>query len=243
MKRSPAEVDLYLLTFRRSVSNTFGGKIMVRCIAVLLAGTSCAVALTTGVANSRAESGLQTSLGEVTFDGLTIGSTTLNEFIIHCRNRQRARNPKWRRSCRRNGGDGKYGVESFTITGAPNCDAIECDFVNGRLYKISVLYLAQRVDKIGGVDAIVETITSRFGLSSPAVREERSADGDKRTIVYTWESPERSRHFRVGERISLTTHCNIALRVISSAAKLEIVDASAESTLSERRVKNANLGF
>jgi len=245
---------------------------MVRCIAILLAGTSCVLGLTAGAADSTAQSSPQMytnpyvkqlaagvavspdgpdggeqnesgeptkaieadaphqpapgrkSLGSFTFDGLTIGSTTLDEFRAKYR-------PGNKRETyfdsNKDDTDTTNGVEAFIVTGVPNCDAIQCKFLDGTLYEIRIHYNVDRVNKMGGLVSIVEKISSRFELS-PMLAVTTNVKGDDMSI-YTWESPENSRRAE--------------LRVPPTIAILYVVDTRAESILSDRRAKNANLGF
>ncbi len=111
--------------------------------------------------------------------------------------------------------------------GVPNCDGIQCIFLDGTLYEIHIHYYAGRVNKMGGLDSIVGKINSRFGLS-PKVAVTTNVEGDDMSI-HTWESPENSRRAE--------------LRVPPTIAILYVVDTKAESILSDRRAKNVNLGF
>ncbi len=184
------------------------------------------------------------ALGEITIDGLTLGNTSIESFMIHCRNRSQASKPEFRRSCRRTTGDAKHGVESFVVTGLPNCDELHCDFVHGQLSRFGVVYFGGRVNALGGIDAIIQTVTKRFRLPEPHIDTQDLLDGTKGIFV-DWPSAPPARVAVAGEMLTAQKfrHCNVSLRVTARLARLEIADERMGSNLSRQQNADANLGF
>ncbi len=187
---------------------------MKRLMAYLVVGAILTVADGSLAVTARAD-----SLAGFTFDGLVIGRTGLNNI--------RSRYGNMRCSRNENQSDIKHGVEAYVVVDVPNCDGILCEFLDGTLYKIGVIYNARRVNNLGGVDAMMSTITRRYGLS-PTLSQATTTDGKDKTVC-TWESPPDARRAEV--------------TILPSAAILVVVNTSAEAKLQARRVKSVNLGF
>jgi hypothetical protein len=148
-------------------------------------------------------------------DGLVLHETTLQQFKSKYRPTSYIRNHE---SC-----DRKNGVESFTVIPmtAP-CDAILCEFFDGRVFRLTIVYTAERVTRLGGFEGITNTIMMKYG----APTQSGSTTGTNK--VHEWRLPEAKRCARLGDGDSVI---------------FTVWATNAEERLADRRAANTNLGF
>jgi hypothetical protein len=191
---------------------------MIRPMTCVLALTTCFVVQAAGAADPKSD-----SLGSFEFDGLKIGATTLDQFKA----KYRADSLGPRCASNENESDESNGVASVIVIRIPHCDGIVCDFLDGTLYKIDVLYYDRTVEKMGGVVSMVNALNTRFGLE-PKLEQITTRSHEKGTM-HTWNSAGGGRRAE--------------FNIIPTVTRLEVVDTRAEARLNDRRAKNINLGF
>jgi hypothetical protein len=178
----------------------------------------------------------QDSLASFTIDGLKIGDTTLKQFKA-----------KYQGIClspNDSETDMQIGMEEFVVLGIPDelerdgiqgilkCDAVGCGFIDGKLYRIRVEYLAQRFEHVGGVDRAVQVIATIYHLSSPTSHVALALDDGASGHEHTWESTEsyRRAELRVRSSVGIARTARLADDSI-----LEVTDTMAEAELARRR--------
>lgn len=118
------------------------------------------------------------------------------------------------------GSEPANGLKSYLLTQTAAADGAQCYFLDGRLYSINVIYNAERIDKMGGVEQVCKKLVSTFGKPSDAQQ------ADEKVLVI-WKDSKYDARFLFANK----------------HAALLFKETSAVERLNERRAKNSSLGF
>lgn len=118
--------------------------------------------------------------------------------------------------------DAKAGIQCYVAIGAKAADGVMAYFLDGRLYKIEVMYSAENIDRMGGLDTMAKKLRTKFGMPTNAHQLEAA-------VKFTWNEPLSSRRAE--------------LSATATAVLLSVIDTGRETVVQERRAANIDLGF
>jgi len=119
--------------------------------------------------------------------------------------------------------DKKAGLQCFTLANLKTADAAQFYFFEDKLYMIEVEYKNARIDKQGGMAAIVRTLVKKFGVADNIYMNRR-----------TWHQPN------AGRRADFYTSATGAQLVVTDTNLSAIIDAREKRTSLE---ENGPWGF
>lgn len=119
--------------------------------------------------------------------------------------------------------DEKSGLQCYTLDKLKSADAAQFYFFDDKLYMIEIEYKNARIDKQGGMEAIVRTLVKKFGNADNIYMNRR-----------TWHQPN------AGRRADFYTSATGAQLVVTDTNLSAIIDAREKRTSLE---ENDEWGF
>jgi len=119
--------------------------------------------------------------------------------------------------------DKKAGLQCYTLANLKSADAAQFYFFEDKLYMIEIEYKNARIDKQGGMAAIIRTLVKKFGVADNIYMNRR-----------TWHQPN------AGRRADFYTSATGAQLVVTDTNLSAIIDAREKRTSLE---ENGPWGF
>ena len=119
--------------------------------------------------------------------------------------------------------DAKSGLQCYTLANLKTADAAQLYFFDDKLYQMEIEYKNARIDKQGGMEAIVRTLVKKFGNADNIYMNRR-----------TWHQPN------AGRRADFYTSATGAQLVVTDTNLSAIIDAREKRTSLE---ENGQWGF
>lgn len=119
--------------------------------------------------------------------------------------------------------DEKAGLQCYTLANLKSADAAQFYFFQDKLYMIEIEYKNARIDKQGGMEAIVRTLVKKFGNADNIYMNRR-----------TWHQPN------AGRRADFYTSATGAQLVVTDTNLSAIIEAREKRTSLE---ENGQWGF
>ena len=119
--------------------------------------------------------------------------------------------------------DEKIGLQCYTLANLKSADAAQFYFFDDKLYQMEIEYKSARIDKQGGMEAIVRTLVKKFGNADNIYMNRR-----------TWHQPN------AGRRADFYTSATGAQLVVTDTNLSAIIDAREKRTSLE---ENGEWGF
>ncbi|MGE0536255.1 MAG: hypothetical protein AB7O68_14845 [Pirellulales bacterium] len=116
----------------------------------------------------------------------------------------------------------RIGLKVYYATISDVADGAKFSFLDDRLFKIEIMYLPERLTKLGGLEAFSEKLITAFG------KPDQNKTGEQGFVV-TWRRSDLNRYAYFGNT--------------SDAAILAVCDTLPEGVLQARRSRSADFGF
>lgn len=116
--------------------------------------------------------------------------------------------------------DAEVGLECFVVRGLKNVDAARFYYFQSKLYQLELDYDLARVQKLGGMQALVRTFIDKWGHADHVGEQRRSwyrPRAMRRADLYTW--PQRAQL-----AITDTTLMDIVARRVKAVDEKERID-------------------